>query len=35
MKNKLSMAKGLPGLYILPSNYWALMDSWRGEPLKK
>ena len=27
-KNKLNMAEGLSGLYILPLNYWALMDSW-------
>jgi hypothetical protein len=27
-EKKLNMAEGLSGLYILPLNYWALMDSW-------
>ena len=27
-ENKFNMAEGLSGLYILPLNYWALMDSW-------
>jgi hypothetical protein len=34
MQTKLNMEEALPGLYILPPKYWAMMDSWWGEPLK-